>query len=163
MAIFETYSFRAEDIKTKPSDPGRLIPRTFKRGGGMYRFITAPDLSHRAGFTKLSKGEGFSSYFWYDEYWLMLEGESHVVATDRAAGTRRDVDLGPRDAVFIGVGTHIVHECISDEPTIFMYVAVPASKRDGKWLAHVTPEDIQDVRDREEYEWEWSSPNVREQ
>lgn len=164
MAIFETYSLREEDIKTKPGESGRLIPGTFKRGGGMYRFITAPDLSHRGGFTKLSKGEGFSSYFWYDEYWLMLQGRSRVVATDRSNGQRREVEIQARDAVFIGTGTHVVHECLSDgEPTIFMYVAVPASKKDGRWLAHVTPEDIQDVRDREEFEWEWPGKGPREQ
>jgi len=163
VAFFESYSLNEADIKVSEGDTGRLIPHTFKRGGGMYRFITAPDLSHRAGFTKLSKGEGFSSYFWYDEYWLLLQGRSRVVATDRATGERREVELHARDAVFVGTGTHVVHECISDdEPTLFMYVAVPASKKDGKWLAHMTDDDIQDVRDREEYEWEWPGKSIRE-
>jgi mannose-6-phosphate isomerase-like protein (cupin superfamily) len=163
LSSFETYSLRAEDIKVELSDEDRLIPNTFKRGGGMYRFITAPDLSHRAGFTSFTKGQGFSSYFWYDEYWLMVQGRSRVTATDRSTGEKTVVEISARDVVFIGTGTHIEHECISDdEPTLFLYVAVPASKRDGKWLAHMTPEDIQDVRDREEFEWEWPGKAIRE-
>ena len=163
MAIFETYSLREEDIRVRVDDPQRLIPKTFAQGGGMYRFITAPDLSHRGGFTKLTLGQGFKSFFWYDEYWFVIQGRSRVVATDRASGLVTERPLKARDAVFIGAGTHIHHECTSsDEPLIFMYIAVPASKRDARWLASMLPEDANDVRAREEYDWKWPGKSVRE-
>ncbi len=37
------------------------------------------------------------------------------------------------------------------EKVLFLYVAVPASIRDARWLAHMTPEDLGDVRVRQEF------------
>ena len=41
--MVKKYSFNEEDILTY-SHPDRLIPTTFPKGGGMYRFVTAEDL-----------------------------------------------------------------------------------------------------------------------
>lgn len=149
--MVKKYSFNEDDILTYPH-PDRLIPKTFPRGGGMYRFVTAEDLSFRAGFTKLSKGEYVRGYFWYDEIWLVMRGTGLVKTIERPSTEEQVNELKPDDAFYIPKGTHVYFECTSeDQPLVFMYVAIPASKKEGFWLAHMLPEDIQDVRDREEY------------
>ncbi len=89
--LVKKYSFDEDDILTYPH-PQRLIPKTFPKGGGMHRFVTADDLSFRAGFTELSKGESVSSYFWYDELWLIMRGrgvvKNHPEALDRRGNQR---------------------------------------------------------------------------
>jgi ethanolamine utilization protein EutQ (cupin superfamily) len=118
----------------------------------MHRFVTADDLSFRAGFTKLNKGEYVKGYFWYDELWLVMRGKGQVKTVERPSTKEQVNDLKSEDAFYIPKGTHVYVEGTSEDgPLIFMYVAIPASKKDGFWLAHMLPQDIQDVRDREEY------------
>jgi len=149
--MVKKYSFNEKDILTYPH-PDRLIPKTFPKGGGMLRFVTAEDLSFRAGFTKLNKGEYVNSYFWYDELWLVMRGRGQVKTVERPSTKEEINDLKPEDAFYIPKGTHVYVEGTSeDQPLIFFYIAIPASKKEGFWLAHMLPQDIQDVRDREEY------------
>ena len=158
MAYFEKYSFNENDIKEQVLADGTVRKR-------MYRFVTAPDLSHRGGFTRMRKGQPYRSFLWYDEYWCVFQGQGKVVATDRSTGERKEVTIQSRDAIFIGMGTHVALECTSDEPLLFMYVAVPVSMKVGKWLAHVTPQDIEDVKSRQEFDWEWpwGGEHIRDQ
>ena len=37
------------------------------------------------------------------------------------------------------------------EKVLFLYVAVPASTKDARWLAYMTAEDLSDVRVRQEF------------
>jgi hypothetical protein len=157
MAYFEKYSFRESDIREQVMPDGTVKKR-------MHRFVTAPDLSHRGGFTRITKDTPYRSFLWYDEYWCVFQGTGNVVATDRASGEQKAVTIQARDAIFVGMGTHLAAECTSDEPLLFMYVAVPVSMKVGKWLAHVTPDDIADVRSRMEFDWEWPwGPHIRDQ
>jgi hypothetical protein len=148
---FQIYELNDSEIVDAIGDPERLLPDLFKDGGGMKRFVTDPLLGFRAGHTKLSKGQGFDTYFWYDEFWVMRHGRGEAVATDRTTGEQSTYQLGPKDTVYIARGCHVTGRGISDEPWVFFYVAIPASKRDATWLAHMTPQDIEDVRKREEY------------
>jgi len=148
---FQVYRLDPDDIVDQVGALGRLTPQLFPAGGGMKRFVTDPDLGFRAGHTKILKGRSFDTYFWYDEFWVIRHGSGRVVATDRATGEQTTVDLAPSDTVFLAKGIHIRAEGTSDEPWVFFYVAIPASKKDGPWLAYMTADDIADVRKREEY------------
>lgn len=129
---------------------GRLLPKLFEPGSGMRRFVTAPDLSYRAGYTKIENGQGIKSFYWYDEFWIVMDGTAKLTGTDRATGETVVLDLKPRDYVFMGAGTHFTCE-VKDGPLLFVYIAIPASSKDAPWLANMTQEDIEDIRIRQEY------------
>ena len=144
------YSFKEEDIICYP-DANRLIPKSFDKGGGMLRFVTGEDQSCRCGFTKIRKGESIRFYCWYEEVWFVMRGEGQTKTIIRPATEEEVWDIKPDDAMYFGKGTHIYVECRSDQPLIFMYFAVPASKKEGRWMAHMLPQDIEDIRVREEF------------
>jgi len=148
---FLVYQVNPDDVADKVGDPNQLLPRLFHDGGGMKRFVTDPLLRFRAGHTKLSKGQGFDTFFWYDEFWVGRAGRGEAIVTDRATGEVATYQLGPKDTVYIARGCHIKGRGVSDEPWLFFYVAIPASKLDASYLAHMTQQDIEDVRKREEY------------
>ena len=148
---FQVYTLNPDEIVDRVGASDRLTPRLFPEGGGMKQFVTGPNLEFRGGHTKLSDGQGFDTFFWYDEFWVIRQGSGHVVATDRATGEVTEVDLGGNDTVFIGKGAHLKVNATSSEPWVFFYVAIPASKQEAPWLAHMTAQDIEDVRKREEY------------
>ena len=148
---FKVYRLNPDEIIDEVGAADRLTPKLFPKGGGMKRFVTHPGLEFRAGHTKLSPGQGLKTFFWYDEFWVVRRGQGRLDATDRISGETESVELGPSDTVFFGKGVHARAEAIGDEPLVFFYVALPASKKDAAWLAVMTPEDIEDVRLREEY------------
>lgn len=149
---FQVYRLDPAEIVDQVGASDRLTPKLFPHGGGMKRFVTAEDLAFRGGHTKLNKGQGFDTFFWYDEFWVMRQGTGTVHVTDRITGDEETVELGPTDTVFYGKGVRVRSEATSDEPWVFFYVAMPASKKEAPWLAYMTPEDIADVRAREEFQ-----------
>ncbi len=142
------YSLKEEDIPL--SGPDQLLPKLFGKQGGMKRFAVADDEKLRAGFTKVLKGGGFKTFFWYDEIWFIIDGEMDVTAITRSENKTEKFTAKGRDAFYIPTGTHISTVVKSDR-VLFMYIAVPASSKDGRWLAHLTPQDIEDVKIRNEY------------
>jgi len=142
------YTLNEDDIPL--SGPEQLLPAVFGRRGGMKRFAVAEDERLRAGFTRILRGEGFKTYFWYDEVWYIIDGRMDVTAVTRSEKRTERFVLAARDAIYIRTGTHISPRVVS-EKVLFLYVAVPASIRDARWLAHMTPEDLGDVRVRQEF------------
>jgi mannose-6-phosphate isomerase-like protein (cupin superfamily) len=150
--MFKCLRFEESKIRVAP-DPERLLPKLFGEGSGMHRFVTAEDHAYRAGFTRVAPGQGFETFFWYDEFWIILRGKGRVKAVDRISGLEENLELTPDDAFFIGKGTHISAEAVDpDQAFCFMYIAIPASKKEAAWLANMTPEDVEDVRIRVETE-----------
>src|SRR5947208_11898945 len=115
----------------------------------MKRFAVAEDEKLRAGFTRILRGEGFKTYFWYDEVWYIIDGRMDVTAVTRSEKRTERFVLDARDAFYIQTGTHISTRVVS-EKVLFLYVAVPASIRHARWLAHMTPEDLGDLKIRRE-------------
>ena len=148
---FQVYSLNPDEIVDSLGATDRLTPKLFPQGGGMKRFVTHPGLEFRAGHTKLNPGQGFKTFFWYDEFWVVRRGRGRLVAVDRVTGEEESVELGDSDTVFFGKGIHARAEAIGDEPWVFFYIAIPASKKEAPWLAKMTEEDLEDVRLREEY------------
>jgi hypothetical protein len=141
------------DAAAVDGGPNRTIPGIFGEGSGMRRFVTDRNLDFRAGYTKVVPSQGVKTFFWYDEFWVTLEGQAHVTATDRPTGEVIDRDLKPHDIVFIPSGTHIDMKVAPDagQPFLFFYIAIPASNKHAHWLAAMTPEDVEDVRIRNEH------------
>jgi mannose-6-phosphate isomerase-like protein (cupin superfamily) len=155
------YKFKESDIPL--SGPDQLLPKLFGKTGGMKRFAVADDEGLRAGFTKILKGAGFNTFFWYDEIWYVIDGKMDVKAVTRSTGATDNLSLEGGDAFYIPTGTHITTKVLSDR-IVFLYVAVPASIKTGRWLAHMTPEDIQDVKSRAEFNSKdaWTSGRAAE-
>lgn len=148
--MFKRLKFDDTKIRVAP-DPERLLPNLFGEGSGMYRFVTAEDLSFRAGFTRVAPGQGFKTFFWYDEFWVILRGKGRIKAVDRVSGREETLVLTPEDAFFIGKGTQITAESVDPKQAFgFFYIALPASKKEAPWLAKMTAEDIEDIRGRAE-------------
>ncbi len=145
--------FKTTDITPSGVEGGdsRTLPHLFKAGSGMKRFVVAPDLAYRAGFTKVLPGQGFKTFFWYDEFWVSIEGEADVIALDRPTGTKVEEKLTPHKYVFIPAGTHITLQNNTDKIFLFTYIAVPSSNKYTPWMAYMTPEDIEDIRVRDEH------------
>ncbi len=139
------------EIIVDTKDSNRLIPNTFPKGGGMRRLVTGEDLSLRAGFTKISKGETIDTYFWYEEIWIVLRGTGELTTFVRPSTEETTSELKPEAFVYYPKGCHAYAECTSNEPLIFLYCAVPASKKEGFWMKHMTPEDMKDIVIREEF------------
>jgi mannose-6-phosphate isomerase-like protein (cupin superfamily) len=146
--MFQKTAIRAESVEVGEN---RTLPKLFKPGSGMKRFVTAPDLSYRAGYTRVGQGQEFTTFFWYDEFWVVIEGNARVVAVDRPTGTTTTEELQQHDYVFIGAGTDITVENTGGGPLLFMYIAIPASNKYSSWMAYLTPEDIASIRVREEH------------
>lgn len=96
----------------------------------MKRFVTAKDLSFRAGVNKLNPGESFGDLYWYHEFLVVLKG----VGRYTCEGSRWNPEVytfeaKPEDIVYVQKGTKWKVECISDEPHVFFYCAVPASRQ----------------------------------
>ena len=148
--IFRKFPARAEYIETGEN---RTLPNIFTLGSGMRRFVMAPDLSYRAGYTKVTPGGGFRTFFWYDEFWVILEGGGNVTAVDRPTGQTVKETLEVHDLVYIPAGTHITVDVSKGGAghMLFFYIAIPASNKHAVWLASMTPEDIEDIRIRQEH------------
>jgi mannose-6-phosphate isomerase-like protein (cupin superfamily) len=148
--MFQVISATADQVD---GGPNRTIPRIFGDGSGMRRFVTDRDLDFRAGYTKVLPSQGIRTFFWYDEFWVTLEGVGQVTATDRPSGQVIEQTLNPHDLVFIPAGTHIDMKVPgnSNVPFLFFYIAIPASNKHAHWLAAMTPEDVEDVRIRNEH------------
>lgn len=148
--VFQKMAARAEYVEVGED---RTLPGLFRPGSGMRRFVTAPDLAYRAGYTRVSAGQGFKTFFWYDEFWVVLEGTGNVRAVDRLSGAVWDETLAPHDLVYIPAGTHITLEVpeAREGHILFFYIAIPASAKHAPWLASMTPEDIEDIKVRAEH------------
>lgn len=146
--MIKKYSYREKMMKGKQMLPG-LLGRD--KGMNLKRFVTAKDLGYRAGYFKMEEGTSFESFYWYDEFWCILEGEGKVKAVNRASDKGREWRLEAKDLFFISKGEWIRAISLSNEPFVFFYCAIPASSKDSPWLAHMTTKDINDVRKRKEY------------
>jgi mannose-6-phosphate isomerase-like protein (cupin superfamily) len=146
--MFQKISARAEEVDTTES---RTLPHLFGAGSGMRRFVVPPDLAYRAGYTKVAAGQGIKTFFWYDEFWVVLEGEGKVTAIDRPSNTTMNEEVRAHDLVYIPAGTHISLVVPGDGHILFFYIAIPASSKHAPWLASMTPEDIEDIKIRREH------------
>ena len=117
----------------------------------MLRFVAGDEMSCRCGFTKLRSGEDLRFFLWYEEVWFVMRGEGDLKTIVRPSTEEEAWDIKPDDALYFGKGTHVHVKCTSEGPLIFMYFAVPASKKEGRWMAHLLPQDIEDIRSREEF------------
>jgi mannose-6-phosphate isomerase-like protein (cupin superfamily) len=136
----------ADDVETGER---RTFPGLFPPGSGMRRFIAAPDLSHRSGYTLIKAGQGFSAFYWYDEYVLAMEGSARLTTLERSSGTTTlDEDLQVNDLVYIPSGTHVsVHNPSTDgQHFLFLWIAIPAPAKHAPWIGAMTPRDIEDIR-----------------
>lgn len=141
---------RAEDVETGDN---RALSGLLQPGNGLRRFVVAPDLSFRTGYSKITPEGGLKSFFWYDEFWAVLEGTGTVTAVDRPSGQTIKETLEVHDLVYVPAGTHIT----VDVPRkgighlMFFYVALPSSNKQAVWLASMTPDDVEDIRIRQEH------------
>jgi mannose-6-phosphate isomerase-like protein (cupin superfamily) len=119
----------------------------------MRRFIVNEDLAYRAGYTKVAAGQAIKTFFWYDEFWVVLEGRGKVTAIDRPSNTTIEEQLSPHDLVYIPAGTHITMDSVPEDGShiLFFYIAIPASSKHAPWIASMTPEDIEDIKLRQEH------------
>jgi mannose-6-phosphate isomerase-like protein (cupin superfamily) len=146
------YSLDADDMVERVGAPDWFAPRLSRGGGWAKLFVTDPNLDYATGHIKLSRGNGFETFFWYDEFFVVRQGRGRVVATDRISGEETTVEVGSADTVFVAKGVHIRVEGVSDEPWVVFWVAFPAPKKDEHWLARMMQQDIGDVRKRDEYD-----------
>jgi hypothetical protein len=144
---FTRYTFDPEDIEV---GSGRLLPNLFGPGGGMRRFATPDDGDLRAGFTKIPDGEGFSTFFWYKEIWYVIGGSAHLTVRDKRDDQLETLRIGQRDALYFPEGLRVTVLNDGGENVLFLYCAVPASRRPAAWLAAMDLEDLEDVRSRGE-------------
>ena len=145
---FVHYQFDPDDIS---GGDDRTLPKLFDPGAGMKRFAWPDDQSLRAGFTRLLPGQSISTFFWYKEIWYMIAGSARLDVVDKRSGQEQTLRLVPRGAVYYPEGVRITLTNDGDEDLLFLYCAVPASKREASWLAVMDDEDINDVRIREEF------------
>ena len=145
--MIKKYSYREKMMKGKQMLPG-LLGR--EKRVNLKRFVTARDLSYRAGYFRMEEGTSFESFYWYDEFWCILRGEGKVKTVNRASGEEKEWRLGAKDLFFISKGERIRTVALSKEPFVFFYCAIPAASKDSPWLAHMTKGDFNDVRKREE-------------
>lgn len=143
------YSFNPNDID---GGKDRLLPGLFDEGSGMKRTATPADQSMRAGFTRLCKGQKIAWYFWYKEIWQVIQGDKAVVnAVDKRTGEKMNYTIKPGDFLYFPQGVKVELTNNGDEDFYFLYVAVPASKRDAAWIAAMDEEDLNDIRLRKEF------------
>lgn len=119
MQMLEKYSW--DDAHFERPDIGKLW---------MKRFITAKDLSFRAGVNKLNPGERFGDLYWYHEFLVVLQGVGRYTCEgSRWNHETYTFEANPQDIVYVQKGTKWEVECISDVPHVFFYCAVPASRQ----------------------------------
>jgi mannose-6-phosphate isomerase-like protein (cupin superfamily) len=145
---FVHYQFDPADIS---GGDDRTLPKLFEPGAGMKRFAWPDDQGLRAGFTRILPGQAISTFFWYKEIWYMIEGSARLDVVDKRNGKEQTIRLAPRGAVYYPEGVRITLTNDTDEDLLFLYCAVPASKRDASWLGVMDEEDINDVKIREEF------------
>ena len=146
---FQKITANADEVDT---GDGRTIPGLFEAGSGMRRFVTDRNLDYRAGYTKVPQGQGFKTFFWYDEFWVVLEGHARVHALDRPTEKTWDEEIGVRDLVYIPSGTKVTLRVPKSDPyVLFFYIALPASNKHARWMSYMKPEDLEDIRARGEY------------
>jgi len=96
----------------------------------MKRFVTAGDLSFRAGFAKLHPGDWFEDTYWYHEFFYSVGGKARFFCEgSRWDPSEKTFEATNGDVIYIQKGTKWKLECISDIPYIFFYVAIPASSQ----------------------------------
>ncbi len=95
----------------------------------MKRWITASDLSFRAGFTKLHPGDTMQKFNIMHEFFYTISGKWRWSGRPRLDGPEVTFEAGPGDVVYIQKGTQVKAENISDEPVVSFYIAVPASSQ----------------------------------
>lgn len=93
------------------------------------RFVTARDLSFRAGFFRLEAGHAHETFYWYSEFHYVIEGSLRYTYKDRNEAQFHTLEAVAGDAVFVGLGTQFRLECISSAPSTVFYVAIPASAK----------------------------------
>ncbi len=146
--MIKKYSYKEQDLKRKQMLPGLLGEN---RRVNLKRFVTASDLSYRAGYFRMERNSSFESFYWYDEVWCILEGEGKVGTIHRASGETKEWELRAKDLFFISKGEWIRATALSKGPFVFFYCAIPAASKDSPWLAHMTKKDLNDIRKREEF------------
>ena len=107
-------------------DTKDFVPPTFKGGPLLKFFVTAKDLSFRAGWQQSDPGPNRTT-FWYHELLYVQSGKvRYSCEPSRWSTERKTFEAGPGDVIYIQKGTTFTHETISDEPYVSFYVAVPA-------------------------------------
>jgi len=146
--MIKKYSYREEDLKQKQMLPGLL---GIDKKANLKRFVTAEDLSYRAGYARMEKDSFFESFYWYDEFWCVISGRGHVKTVNRSSGKEQELELVVKDLFFVSKGEWIKTTGLSEESFVFFYCAIPAASKDAPWLAFMTENDINDVKKRKEY------------
>jgi ethanolamine utilization protein EutQ (cupin superfamily) len=146
--LIKKCSYKEKELKAK-----QMIPAVFGQDKkvNLKRFVTAKDLSYRAGYFRMEERTSFESFYWYDEFWCILEGEGKVKTVNKGSGMGREWRLEAKDLFFISRGEWIRAIALPKGPFVFFYCAIPAALKDSPWLAYMTTRDINDVRKREEY------------
>ena len=115
--MLEKYSFADEDFED-----------TGFGAGMMRRFITAKDLSLRAGFWKLRPGEISEDTYWIHEFLYVRSGKGkYYCEGNKWNPESKEFEARTGDVIYIQKGTKWKVECISDEAHVLFYVAIPAS------------------------------------
>ncbi len=146
--MIKKYSYKEKDLKKKQLLPGLLGE---EKKANLKRFVTADDLSYRAGYARMVEGSFFESFYWYDEFWCVVAGKGKAKTINRATGEEKETELEAKDLFFISKGEWLKTTGVSEEPFVFFYCAIPAASKDAPWLAFMTKDDIEDVKKREEY------------
>jgi len=96
--------------------------------GLMKRFVAAKDLSFRAGFWKLNPGDSSEDTYWVHEFLYVRSGKGrYTCESSRWNPEKKTFEAEQGDVIYIQKGSKWSVECISNEPHILFYVAVPAS------------------------------------
>lgn len=115
--MLEKYTLNERDLKSTGSGPGM-----------MKRFITAKDLSFRAGFWRLAPGESSEDVYWIHEFLYVRSGKGRYSCEGNKWNPHpKEFVAEPGDVIYVQKGTKWRVECISEEPHVLFYVAVPAS------------------------------------
>ena len=98
--------------------------------GLMKRFVTAKDLSFRAGFWKLRPGEVSEDTYWIHEFLYIKSGRGRYSCEGNKWNPEpRQFEAEPGDVIYIQKGSKWKVECISSEPHVLFYIAIPASSQ----------------------------------
>jgi mannose-6-phosphate isomerase-like protein (cupin superfamily) len=144
---FRKLTLSPDDIVHEEGVAGRLLPDVFIGGGGMLRWVRDDDKRFSAGFTRMPPGGSWATFFWYNEFWIVMKGTGHVVSTNRVTGKTLEETLSPGDAVFIPEGCHI--SARTNEDWTYFWCAVPCGRVCQDWLANLEPSDIDDAQLRD--------------
>jgi hypothetical protein len=53
------------------------------------------------------------------------------------------------------------HPASASQPLLFFYIAIPASSKHAPWIASMTPEDLEDIRRRQEHTTEGATTEAK--